>query len=214
MKTLSIFWHFANFHGVLRHHGAYSSSWRVRRSLGAGFPLDPLLKNALIATWEFPSTSWGSQVFIQSPSHSTRNSMLPCSSDRLCLMDFTPHSLSFALDFIRCFCKHIAVSVNTHYQDRIINMFHHSQTVAKFKLFQWKSQWEPCTSIQVCMCDSPLASFQAIPETAVRSVRDAFLFYLVHRNQHRDKDTNSIQIVSSDFGTLVLLKYASWPDGL
>ena len=115
--------------------------------------------------------------------------MLPWSSDRLCLMDFMPHSLSSAIDCIRCFCKHVAVSVNTNYQDRIINMFHHSQTVAKFKLFQWKSQWEPCTSIQVCMCDSPLASFQAIPETAVRSVRDAFLFYLVHRNQHHDKDT-------------------------
>ena len=103
----------------MRHHGTYSSSWAARRGLRAGLPADPLRKNSLIATWAFPSTSWGSQVFIQSPSHSTRNSMLPCSSVRLCLMVFTPHSFSSAFDCIRCFCKHIAVSVNTRYHGRI-----------------------------------------------------------------------------------------------
>ena len=42
-----------------------------------------------------------------------------CSSVRLCLMVFTPHSFSSAFDCIRCFCKHIAVSVNTRYHGRI-----------------------------------------------------------------------------------------------
>ena len=68
MKTLSKFRNFDNFHGVMTHHGAYSSFWRTRRTLCAGLPADPLRKNSLIATWAFPSTSWGSQVFIQSPS--------------------------------------------------------------------------------------------------------------------------------------------------
>ena len=42
------------------------------------------------------------------------------------------------------------------------------------------------------MWDSPLASFQGVPETAVRGVRDAILFYLVHRNQHHNSDINNI----------------------
>ena len=42
------------------------------------------------------------------------------------------------------------------------------------------------------MWDAPLASFQAVPETAVRGVRDAFLFYFVHRNQHHNSDINNI----------------------
>jgi hypothetical protein len=58
-------------------------------------------------------------------------------------------------------------------------MVHHSQTFAKFKLFQWKSQWEPCTSIQVCIWDSPLATFQVFPKAAVRGVQDTFAFCLV-----------------------------------
>ena len=96
-------------------------------------------KYPLIASWAFPRTSWGSQVLLKSPSHSTRNSMLPCSSFRLDLMDCTPHSWSSAIAFMRCVCKHIAVSVDTHYHDPIVSMYHHSQTFAKFKSFQWKS---------------------------------------------------------------------------
>ena len=46
-----------NFNGVLRHLGAYSSSWAARRGLRTGLPADPLRKNSLIATWAFPSTS-------------------------------------------------------------------------------------------------------------------------------------------------------------
>ena len=195
----------------MRHHGAYSSSWRVQRGLGAGLP------GARSSTQELVDCNLGISkyllklhVFIQSPSHSTRNSMLPCSSDRLCLMDFTPHSLSSALDFIRCFCKHIAVSVNTHYQDRIINMFHHSQTFTKFKLFRWKSQWEPCTSIQCACATHRLPVFK-------QSRKLPYVVFGMHFCSILSTVTNiaiKTQIVSSDFGTLVLLKYASWPDGL
>ena len=117
--SIKLFQNWADFHVVLKHLGAYAPSWPVWHCLGAELHADRSRRHSLIATWAFVRTSWGSQVLIQSPSHSTRNSMLPCSSVRLCLMVFTPHSFSSAFDCIRCFCKHIAVSVNTRYHGRI-----------------------------------------------------------------------------------------------
>ena len=63
--------------------------------------------------------------------------MLPYSPFHLCLIDFTPHSRSFAMAVMRCFCKHIRVSANKHYHhDRIstfIIIHKHSQN-SKFSM--------------------------------------------------------------------------------
>jgi hypothetical protein len=69
---------------------AYSPSVRLRRRCTCGAPREPEAKNASTLCCAFSRFTCGSQVSAQSPSHSTRNSMLPCSSSLLFLMDLRP----------------------------------------------------------------------------------------------------------------------------
>ena len=66
--SIKLFQNWADFHVVLKHLGAYAPSWPVWHCLGAKLHADRSRRHSLIATWAFVRTSWGSQVFIQSPS--------------------------------------------------------------------------------------------------------------------------------------------------
>ena len=66
--SIKLFQNWADFHVALKHLGAYAPSWPVWHCLGAELHADRSRRHSLIATWAFVRTSWGSQVFIQSPS--------------------------------------------------------------------------------------------------------------------------------------------------
>ena len=136
--------------------------------------------------------------------------MLPCSSVRLCLMVFTPHSFSSAFDCIRCFCKHIAVSVNTRYHSRIstfIIIRKHSQNS---NYFNGKVNGNHVLLFKCACATHRLPVFK-------QSRKLPYVVFGMHFCSILSSVANiaiKTQIVSSDFVTLVLLKYAGWPDRL
>ena len=62
---------------------------------------DAGFRNVCMRSAAFLRFSGGSHVSAQLPSHSTRNSMLPCPSSRLLFMLLTPHSFPIPLSCIR-----------------------------------------------------------------------------------------------------------------